>query len=58
MTRKTIDDLLAEARAGLRRVGPEEARDAAAGDALLIDIRSDNQRAQDGRRAGGDPLPA
>ncbi len=48
MSRKTIDDLLAEARAGLRRVGPQEARDAAAGGALLIDIRSDNQRAEDG----------
>jgi len=48
MSRRTIDDLLAEARAGLRRVGPEEARAAAADGALLIDIRSDNQRAQDG----------
>jgi rhodanese-related sulfurtransferase len=48
MSRRTIDELLAEARAGLHRVGPEEARSAAANGALLIDIRSDHQRAQDG----------
>jgi len=48
-TRKTIDELLAQARAQLApRVGPHEARDAIAGGALMIDIRSEAQRAADG----------
>jgi rhodanese-related sulfurtransferase len=46
--RTTIDELLAQARAGLVRVGPHEARDAIGGGALLIDIRSESQRAADG----------
>lgn len=46
--RKTIDELLAQARAELARVGPQEARDAISGGALLIDIRSESQRAADG----------
>jgi len=46
--RKTIDELLAQARAGLARVGPHEARDAIRGGALLIDVRSESQRAADG----------
>jgi len=46
--RKTIDDLLEEARAGLVRVEPHEARDAIGGGALLIDVRSESQRAADG----------
>ncbi len=46
--RTTIDDLLAQARAGLVRVGPHEAQDAISGGALLIDIRSESQRAADG----------
>src|SRR4051794_29017237 len=46
--RTTIDELLADARAGLHRVGPREARDAVRGGALLIDIRSESQRAADG----------
>jgi rhodanese-related sulfurtransferase len=46
--RKTIDELLAESRAGLARVGPREARDAIGRDAVLIDIRSESQRAADG----------
>ncbi len=47
-TRKTIDELLAQARAGLVRVGPHEARDAVGDGALLLDIRSESQRAADG----------
>ena len=47
-TRKTIDELLAQARAGLARVEPHEARDAIDGGALLVDIRSESQRAADG----------
>ena len=48
VTRKTIDELLAQARAGLVRVEPPEARDAVADGALLLDIRSESQRAADG----------
>ncbi|HVF77542.1 MAG TPA: rhodanese-like domain-containing protein [Solirubrobacteraceae bacterium] len=48
MTRKTIDELLAQARAGLVRVGPHEARDAVQSGAVLIDIRTESQRAADG----------
>ena len=46
--RKTIDELLAHARSRLDRVEPHEARDAIGGGALLIDIRSESQRAADG----------
>lgn len=46
--RTTIDELLAQARAGLARVGPREARDAIGDGALLIDIRAESQRAADG----------
>ena len=47
--RITVDELLARARSKLRRVEPLEARDAiAAGDAVLVDIRSESQRALDG----------
>lgn len=48
VARKTIDELLAQARAGLVRIGPQAARDAINGGALLIDIRSESQRASDG----------
>lgn len=50
--RTTIDDLLADARARLRRVRPEEARAAMRAGALLLDIRSESQRAADGVVAG------
>jgi len=46
--RTTIDELLARARAGLGRVRPHEAREAVGDGALLIDIRSEAQRAADG----------
>ena len=46
--RTTVDELLARARAGLRRVGPEEARAAIRSGALLVDIRSEVQREADG----------
>ena len=46
--RKTIDELLVEARASLERVGPQEARQAVRDGALLIDIRAEHQRAADG----------
>ena len=47
-TRTTIDELLAQARAGLDRLEPHEARDAIGDGALLVDIRSESQRAADG----------
>jgi len=46
--RKTIDEMLIEARAGLRRVGPSQARTELADGALLIDIRTEAQRRADG----------
>lgn len=46
--RTTIDELLGQARAGLVRVGPHEARDAIGDGALMVDIRSESQRATDG----------
>lgn len=47
--RRTIDDLLAEARAGLVRLGAREALAAAtSGLAVLIDTRSEDQRQAQG----------
>jgi rhodanese-related sulfurtransferase len=48
MPRTTVDELLAAARRRLRRLSPSEARDAVAAGALLLDIRSEVQRARDG----------
>jgi rhodanese-related sulfurtransferase len=45
---RTVDDLLGEARGRLQRVDPREAEAAMASGALLVDIRSDRQRARDG----------
>jgi rhodanese-related sulfurtransferase len=51
--RATIADLMDRARAGLQRLEPVDAAHAvAAGDALLLDIRSELQRAADGVIAG------
>lgn len=44
MARRTIDDLLADARARLDRVDAATARAATERGALLVDIRSDRQR--------------
>ena len=43
-----LSALLEEARAGLRRVDPEEARAAAAAGALLVDIRPEANRRDEG----------
>jgi rhodanese-related sulfurtransferase len=48
VARQTIDELLARARTRLVRVGPHEAVEAIGGGALLLDIRSESQRAADG----------
>lgn len=56
-TRKTVEELLTSARSTLRRRGPHEARTALADGALLVDIRSDSQRALDGVVPGGLFIP-
>ncbi len=52
MTRTTIDDLLAAARSGLRRLSPGRAAQAMRSGATLIDIRADSQIARDGTIGG------
>jgi rhodanese-related sulfurtransferase len=44
----TAEELVAEARSGLDRLEPRDAQRALKDGALLIDIRSDSQRARDG----------
>jgi rhodanese-related sulfurtransferase len=57
-TAKTVDDLLAHARAALpSRPSPAEALNAQANGALLIDIRGDDQRREDGLIPGAIVLP-
>jgi rhodanese-related sulfurtransferase len=55
--RKTVDRLLAEARAGLRRLSPSEAQAAMRDGAHLVDIRPDAQRTADGLVPGGRSIP-
>jgi rhodanese-related sulfurtransferase len=45
---RSIDEILAEARQRLRRVGPAEAHEAMSHGALLVDIRTQAQRAAQG----------
>jgi rhodanese-related sulfurtransferase len=52
IARKTIDELLEDARLGLDRIGPTAAADAIAHGAALIDIRSESQIAADGTVPG------
>lgn len=52
LQRRTIDDLLAVARARLVRLGPREARDAAARGGIIVDIRSEVQRHRQGLVSG------
>jgi len=55
---KTVDQLLAQARAMLPdRPSPAEALHAQASGALLIDIREDDQRREDGLIPGALVLP-
>jgi len=49
---RTVDDLLAEARAHLERLDPHEAYVAAGDGALLVDIRPAAQRAAEGEIPG------
>ena len=46
--RLTADQLLAEARRGLSRLGPVEAASAVSAGAVLVDVRSELQRERDG----------
>jgi rhodanese-related sulfurtransferase len=46
---RSIDEILADARQRLRRVGPEQAHEAMGRGALLVDIRTQAQRAEQGR---------
>jgi rhodanese-related sulfurtransferase len=48
----TVEELLATARATLRRLAPADAHAAMCDGALLVDIRSDSQRAADGTIPG------
>jgi rhodanese-related sulfurtransferase len=49
---RTIDQILAEARARLDRLSPEQALSAARGGAVLVDIRPAAQRATEGEIPG------
>ena len=49
---KTVEQLLDEARARLRRLSPAEAADASAAGALLVDIRPAEQRGREGEVHG------
>jgi rhodanese-related sulfurtransferase len=52
VARITVDDLLAEARDGLERLTPAQAREAQAAGAGVLDIRSREQRRADGEVPG------
>jgi rhodanese-related sulfurtransferase len=47
-----VDAVLARARAGIRRLGPHETRDAVARGALLVDTRTETQRRVQGELPG------
>ena len=49
---RSIDEILAEARQRLRRLGPAETYEAIGRGAVLVDIRSEAQRAEQGRVPG------
>ncbi len=53
---KTVDDLLTEARATLERVTAQQARDELADGALLVDVRTSEQRAEHGEIPGAIPI--
>jgi rhodanese-related sulfurtransferase len=57
MTRKTIDELLQEARSRLDRLEPDAAFAAQKAGALLIDTRSSDERAREGVIPGALHIP-
>jgi rhodanese-related sulfurtransferase len=52
-----VEELLAQARSGLDRVTPEKAREETAGGAILVDIRTESQRAAVGDIPGAIYVP-
>jgi rhodanese-related sulfurtransferase len=52
-----VDELLEEARSGLRRLEPAEASSAMAAGAVLVDIRAESQRHSDGEVPGAVFIP-
>lgn len=57
MRRTTVDDLLAEARSGLARLEPAGAFDAGRAGAVLVDLRSADQRYRHGVVPGSVHIP-
>ena len=55
--RRTVDDLLADARARLVRLGPEEALAAQTAGAVLVDVRGDDQIRDHGSIPGAIRIP-
>jgi rhodanese-related sulfurtransferase len=55
--RRTVEDLLADARARLVRLAPEEARAAQIVGAVLIDVRDDDQIREHGSIPGAIRIP-
>jgi rhodanese-related sulfurtransferase len=53
---RTVDDLVAEARAGLERVTPEQAYAELGAGALLVDTRTSEQRAASGSIPGAEAI--
>jgi rhodanese-related sulfurtransferase len=54
----TVEELLVQARSRLRRLDPQAANEAvASGEAQLVDIRSESQRAADGTVPGSVFIP-
>ncbi|MGW0229992.1 rhodanese-like domain-containing protein [Actinopolymorpha singaporensis] len=53
--RRTIDDVLAQARARLTRLSPQQAYDRVRAGAVLVDIRPGEQRAREGHVEGAVP---
>jgi rhodanese-related sulfurtransferase len=48
VTRRSIDDVLSEARSGLKRLTPQEAYDAQRAGAVLVDVRPQASREAEG----------
>ena len=57
MARTTVEELLARARSGLQRLGPEQAAAAQARGALLVDTRDEADRRREGVIRGALHVP-
>jgi rhodanese-related sulfurtransferase len=58
MARKTVDDLLAEARSRIRRLTPPQAAVAVERGALLVDVRPPHRQDAEGRIPGAVSYPS